>query len=93
MACYARAAAETEAGLRQMEARTDLDPEFRARQIEGLTAAVKEDRSQQYASAYNAAYHHTRAGNLDKARTLLTVAANDPALEKNIAELRKIIDR
>ena len=91
MACYARTADYTEAGLKTMMARTDIDPEFRARQIEGLTAAIKEDRSQQYASACNAANHHARVGNLDKARTLLDVAAKDPALEKTVAELRKII--
>ena len=59
--------------------------------IEGLTAAVKEQRSQQYASACNAANHHVRTGNLQKARTLLDVAAKDPALEKVVAELRRII--
>jgi hypothetical protein len=74
-----------------MEARTDVDPEYRARQVEGLAAAIKEDRSQQYASACNAANHHARLGNRDKARALLDVAAKDPALEKAVAELRKII--
>jgi tetratricopeptide (TPR) repeat protein len=91
MVCYARAADYNEASLRQMEARTDVDPEFRARQVEGLAAAIKEDRSQQYASACNAANHHARLGNRDKARALLDVAAKDPALEKAVAELRKII--
>jgi len=91
MVCYARAADYTEAGLKTMVARTDIDPEFRARQIESLSAAVKEDRSQQYASACNAANHHVRVGNFDKARPLLDVAAKDPALAETVAALRKII--
>jgi len=91
MACYGRSADYSEAGLRQMQARTDIDPDFRARQIEGLTAAVKEERAQQYASACNAANHYARAGNRDKARPLLDIAAKDPSLEKTVAELRRII--
>ena len=91
MGCYAAAANFNEASVRQMEARTDIDPEFRARQIEGLTAAVKVDRSQQYASACNAANHHARLGNRDKALALLDVAAKDPSLEKAVAELRRLI--
>lgn len=91
MACYTRAADYTEASLRQMEARTDIDPDFRARQIEGLTTAVKEDRTQEYASACNAANHYARLGNRDKALALLDIAVKDPSLEKIVAELRKII--
>jgi len=91
MVCYARAADYHEGSLRVMQARTDIDPDFRERQIEGLTAALKEERTQEYASACNAANHHARAGNLQKARTLLDVAAKDPSLEKVVAELRRII--
>ena len=74
-----------------MQARTDIDPDFRARQIEGLTAAVKEERAQQYASACNAANHYVRLGNKEKALPLLDIAAKDAGLEKVIAELRRII--
>jgi tetratricopeptide (TPR) repeat protein len=91
MNCYGRAADYSEGGLRLMEARTDLDADFRARQIEGFKVAIKEDRSQQYASACNAANHYVRTGNVTKARPLLDIAAKDPALEKTVAELRRII--
>jgi tetratricopeptide (TPR) repeat protein len=91
MTCYERAALVSEAGLQAMEANTDIDPEFKARQIEGFKAAVEEDRSQQYAAAFNAANYFAQAGNKDKARVLIEVAAKDPALEKRVAELRKII--
>ena len=91
MTCYERAAQVSEAGLRAMEANADIDPDFKARQIEGFKAAVEEDRSQQYAAAFNAANYFAQAGNRDKARVLIEVAAKDPALEKVVAELRKII--
>lgn len=91
MSCYATAATYTESNLRQMQARTDIDPGFLARQVEGLTAAIKEDRSQQYASACNAANHYARLGNRDKALALLDIAARDPSLDKVIAELRRFI--
>ena len=41
--------------MRTMQARTDLDPDFKARQIAGFEAALKEDRSQHHAAAFNAA--------------------------------------
>ena len=49
----------------------DLDAEFKARQIEGFEAAIKEDDRRQYTSAFNAANHYAQAGNLEKARPLL----------------------
>ncbi len=93
MNCYSRAADYSEGGLRAMEARTDVDPVFQASQIEGFKAALREDRTQQYAAAFNAANHYARAGNLEKARPLLEIAAKDPALEKLVAELRRIIGK
>ena len=91
MGCYERAAALSEAAMRVMEAKTDLDPDFKAKQIEGFQIAVAEDRSQQYAAAFNAANHLVQAGNREKAKGLLEVAAKDPSLEKVVSELRKFI--
>ena len=91
MGCYERAALFAEEGLRKMQAMVDVDPEFKARQIAGFEAAIKEDRSQQYASAFNAANHYARGGDPAKARSLLETAAKDPALEARVAELRKIL--
>jgi tetratricopeptide (TPR) repeat protein len=91
MTCYEAAVFVSEAGLRAIEAKTDLDPDFRARQIEGFKAAVELDRSQYHAAAFNAANYFVQAGNRDKARVLIEVAAKDPALEKVVAQLRKII--
>jgi tetratricopeptide (TPR) repeat protein len=91
MECYDRIALETEEGLRAMEANTDVDPEFKARQVEGFKIAIQEDRSQYCAAAFNAANHYARAGNLDKARALVEIAAKDPALEQLVKDLRRII--
>ena len=91
MTCYERRVLFSEQELQAMQARTDLDAEFRARQIDGFEAAIKEDRSQQYASAFNAANHFAQAGNLDKAKPLLEISAKDPALADLVAQLRKII--
>jgi hypothetical protein len=90
-ACYEIKVAQSEAGLRVMEARTDLEPEFRARQIAGFQAAIKEDRSQYFAAAFNAANHHARGGNVARARELVEVAAGDPALAERVKQLRDIL--
>ena len=91
MNCYERAALFARDGLRKMQAAENVDPDFKARQIEGFEAAIKEDTAQQFASAFNAANHYARGGNVAKARTLLDVAAKDPALEPRVAELRKLL--
>lgn len=91
MGCYDRVAIETEAGLKAMEEKTEIDPEFKAQQIEGFKAAIREDRSQYYASAFNAANHYARAGDVEKAKPLLAIAARDPALDKVVSDLRRII--
>lgn len=91
MNCYERAALFAEVSKKKMETMKDIDEDFRARQIAGFEAAIKEDRAQQYASAFNAANHYARGGDPAKAKTLLEVAAKDPALEVRVAELRKIL--
>lgn len=91
MGCYERRVLFSEQSLKEMQTRQDLEAEFKARQIEGFEAAIKEDRSQQYASAFNAANHYAQAGKIDKARPLLELSARDPALADMVAQLRKII--
>ena len=91
MNCYERAALFARDGLKKMQAAENVDPDFKARQIEGFEAAIKEDTAQQFASAFNAANHYARGGNVAKARTLLDVAAKDPVLESRVAELRKLL--
>lgn len=92
MGCYEAQAIVAQQGLRRMEARENIDPDFKARQIANFQAAIKEDMSQHYASAFNAANHYLRGGDPKKARTLLDVAAKDAALASGVAQLRKILD-
>jgi hypothetical protein len=91
MNCYERAALFAEQALVKMQTMKDIDEAFRARQIEGFQAAIKEDRAQQYASAFNAANHYARGLDPVRARPLLDIAAKDPALESRVHELRKLI--
>jgi tetratricopeptide (TPR) repeat protein len=91
MGCYEVRVLASEASLKEMEARQDLDAEFKTRQIAGFEAAIKEDRSQYHASAFNAANLYAQAGNLEKTRTLIEIAAKDPALADMVSQLRKII--
>jgi tetratricopeptide (TPR) repeat protein len=89
--CYQTAVAIDVKKLGEMRARTNLDPDFQASQIAGFEAALAEDRSQQYAAAFNAANHYARGGDLAKARPLLDIAAEDPALADQVKQLRDII--
>jgi tetratricopeptide (TPR) repeat protein len=93
MTCYDKAVKESEDGLAAIRANENLDPEFRQRQVAGFEAAIKEDRSQYHAAAFNAANHHARAGSIEKARPLLDIAAVDPALAGYVRQLREIIKR
>jgi len=89
--CYDARVSESEAGLAGILSKPELDPDFRQRQIVSFETAIKEDRSQYYAAAFNAANHYARAGELDKARPLLEMAAADPALADLVRQLREII--
>ena len=91
MDCYEQNVAESEAGLRSMQSRTDIDADFKARQIAGFEAALKEDRGQYHAAAFNAANQGARAGRADRARELLEIAAKDPALDALVQQLRAIL--
>jgi tetratricopeptide (TPR) repeat protein len=91
MGCYEKNVAEDQVQIIGIRGRTDLDPEYQASQIAGLEASEKEDLSQQYASAFNAAATYTRAGNYAKAKVLVEVAAADPALADRVKELRAIL--
>jgi tetratricopeptide (TPR) repeat protein len=52
---------------------------------------VKENMSQHYASAFNAASYSFQAGNAARARELIKIAARDPALAAEVAKLRVIL--
>jgi tetratricopeptide (TPR) repeat protein len=91
MGCYERNVKEDQDGLTAVSAREDLEPDYRAQQIAGFEAAIKEDRSRQYTAAFNAANEYAQGGNVVKARELLDIAAKEPALADRVGQLRKII--
>jgi tetratricopeptide (TPR) repeat protein len=92
MGCYEAQAFLAQEALKRMEARENIDQEFKARQIASFQAAIKEDMSQHYASAFNGGNHYLRGGDLKKARALVDVAAKDATLAAGVAQLRKILD-
>ncbi len=91
MGCYDARVRENEAELFALRANPNFDPDFKERQIAGFEAAIKEDRGQYHAAAFNAANHFGRAGNVPRARPLLDIAARDPALRDLVRQLREII--
>jgi len=91
MRCYESRVAESEAGLTQIRDTPDLDEDFRARQIAGFEAAIREDRSQYHAAAFNAANHFVRAGDITRARPLVEIAAREPSLADLVRQLREYI--
>jgi tetratricopeptide (TPR) repeat protein len=91
MECYHASVLDTEARMRTMAARDDLDPEWRAAQLAAFEAALKEDRSQESASAYNAAVNFLRGGDRTRAVAFADLAARDPVRLPKVEELRKLL--
>jgi hypothetical protein len=90
MDCYRASALDTERRMRVIVAREDLDPEWRTTQLAGFESAIKEARSQESASAYNAAVNFLRGGDRTAAATYADLAARDPARAPKVEELRKL---
>lgn len=74
-----------------MAVREDLDAEWKAAQLAGFEAAIKEDRGQESASAYNAAVNFLRGGDRTSAVTYADLAARDPLRFPKVEELRKLL--
>ena len=91
MECYTSNAADAERRMQAMAAREDVDPQWRAAQLAGFEAAIKADRSQESASAYNAAVNFLRAGDRANAVTHADLAARDPERRPKVEELRKLL--
>jgi tetratricopeptide (TPR) repeat protein len=91
MGCYEANVKDDERRLQDVRARPDLEPDFKARQIAGFEKALKDDRGQQYAAAFNAANQSARGGNMERARMLIDIAADDPGLADKVAQLREAI--
>jgi tetratricopeptide (TPR) repeat protein len=91
MECYTSNAADAERRMQAMAVREDVDPQWRATQLAGFEAAIREDRSQESASAYNAAVNFLRAGDRANAVTHADLAARDPQRRPKVEELRTLL--
>ena len=91
MGCYERRVLEHQRNLAAIVNNPDLDPQLKTHQIAGFEAAIKEDRGQQYAAAYNAANNYAGARDFARARTLLDIAAQDADLAEQVRKLRELI--
>jgi hypothetical protein len=89
MSCYERVADLNQGMLNGFRARLDLDAVFRARKIAMFEATVKEQTSQRYASALNAANYYATGSNIAPAKRLVEIAATDPALAEKVNKLRE----
>jgi len=92
MDCYSNAATVAEARARVLRARTDIDPLYAAKQIAARESDAASARTQRYAAAYNGAGDYARAGDLDRARALIAVAAEDPALANDVKTFKDALD-
>jgi hypothetical protein len=90
MECYSGAVAYDKLKLEEMKT-ADVDEAFRAVQIAGFEAAIRDDSSQVSASAFNAAVNYARANNREKALEFCDLAAKDPDRAKQAAELRALL--
>ena len=88
--CYEKSADEN---VRKLEAmrKADLDPDFKATQIAGFEAVIKEDRDQQWGAILNAANAYARAEQIETALKWLERIPAEAALRSKADELKKLI--
>jgi hypothetical protein len=92
-ACYLGRQSLSEINRRTLGARDDIDPDFKARKMAALDAAIREARTQRAGAAYNAARLHLQSGNVDRARQLVEVAALEHSIANEVAQLRVLVER
>jgi tetratricopeptide (TPR) repeat protein len=88
--CYEKSADENVRKLDAMR-KADLDPDFKATQIAGFEAVIKEDRDQQWGAILNAANAFARAEQIETALKWLERIPAEAALRSKADELKKLI--
>ncbi|HUR19890.1 MAG TPA: tetratricopeptide repeat protein [Vicinamibacterales bacterium] len=88
--CYERSADDNVKSLDAMR-KADLDADFKAAQIAGFEAVIKEDRDQQWGAILNAANAFARSEQIDTALKWLEKIPADAALRGKADELKKLI--
>jgi tetratricopeptide (TPR) repeat protein len=89
--CYDLDVKDDEKRLEEMRNATNVEEDFRAQQIAGFEAAIREDRAQASASAFNAATNYLRSRDFAKASAFADRASEDPERAAKVEELRKLI--
>ena len=88
--CYRNSANLARKELEAMK-KADVDEDFRASQIIGFQAVIKEDTDQEQASYLNTANCYAMAGEIEKAREWLAKVPADSIHALTAAQLRKLI--
>jgi len=88
--CYRNSANLARRELEAMK-KADVDEDFRASQIVGFQAAIKEDTDQEQASYLNTANCHAMAGDFTKAKEWLAKVPADSVHALMAEQLRKLI--
>ena len=89
--CYELLVKDSETRRQEMATRKDVTEEFRARQLTGFDAAIKEDSVQKSAADLNAAINYGRAGDLTNATVYMKRAAVDPQRRVAVEDLRQVL--
>jgi tetratricopeptide (TPR) repeat protein len=89
--CYDMLVKDSERLKAEMAARTDVSEEFRATQLAGFDAAIKEDSVQRSAAELNAAINYGRAADLANATIYMKRAAEDPQRRTAVEDLRQVL--
>jgi hypothetical protein len=89
--CYDRQAKDGEKRLDEMRRAPNVEEAFRAQQIAGFEAAIREDLAQASASALNAATNYLRTRDVEKAIAFADRAAQDPQRAASVEKLRELI--
>jgi hypothetical protein len=88
MDCCTAAETVLVARIRSTHAQADIEPAYKALRLARFERSLKDNSSQRFASAFNAANYHFRSGNLSRARELVEIAAQDSTLAEPVAQLR-----
>jgi tetratricopeptide (TPR) repeat protein len=88
--CYEKSADDNVSRLDAMR-KADLDADFKATQIAGFEAVIKEDRDQQWGAVLNAANGFARAEQIETALKWLEKIPADAVLRSKADELKKLI--
>ncbi len=88
--CYEKSADDNVSRLDAVR-KSDLDADFKANQIAGFEAVIKEDRDQQWGAILNAANAFARAEQIETALKWLERIPADAVLRGKADELKKLI--